>query len=360
MDDRHSEIRLTASECARRMGLSVRTLRVYERHGLISPQRTGKDWRLYGANELARLNEVLALKTLGLSLSRIADLLDGKSTDLGRTLAIQREALEGLCQRAQRGLAMIGTLQDKLADGATLTITDLTNLAKESSMVEPTGDAVAWRRYEQNRPRAEVSIDPSLYQDYAGSFQLKDGPYYIVTAKDGRFFTRVVGQSDIEIFPESETEFFMKALPVQVTFDRDADGAVNSLTHHQNGVDITAVRVDPQATKIAEEKLLDRIRNKVPFPDSEAIIQRIVAEHVRGEPDYDSMAPALAQLARQQSDLAQAELTRAGDLNDITFKGVSQAGWDVYEVRFTNTNMEWSFFVGADGKVHGLFFRPSP
>lgn len=132
----------------------------------ITPQRT---WRLYGANEVARLNEALALKTLGLSLSRIADLLDGKSTDLGRTLAVQREALEGICQRAQRGLAMIGTLQDKLAGGATFTITDLTNLAKESSKVEPTEDAVAWRRYEQNRPRTEVSIDPSIREDYQPS-----------------------------------------------------------------------------------------------------------------------------------------------------------------------------------------------
>ncbi|KRA99620.1 transcriptional regulator [Devosia sp. Root685] len=360
MDERRSEIRLTASECARRTGLSVRTLRIYERHGLISPPRTGKDWRVYGANELARLNEILALKALGLSLSRIADLLDGKSTDLGRTLAIQREALEGVLKRAHRGLAMIGALQDKLAGGAPLTLIDLTNLAKESSMVEPTEDAVAWRRYEQNRPRTEVPVDHSVYEDYAGCYQLKDGPYYIVTAKDGRLFTRVVGQSDIEIFPESETEFFMKALPVQVTFARDADGLVNSLTHHQNGVEIPAGRVDPQTARGAEEELLARIHDKVPFANSKAIIQRIVAEHVRGEPDYDGMAPALAALARQQSEIVLAELARAGDLIDISFKGVSQAGWDVYEVCFTNTNMEWSFFLGADGKVEGLFFRPTP
>lgn len=360
MDEHRSEVRLTASECARRMGLSVRTLRVYERHGLISPQRTGKDWRMYGANELARLNEVLALKALGLSLSRIADLLDGKSTDLGRTLAVQREALQGICQRAQRGLAMIGTLQDKLAGGAALTITDLTNLAKESSMVEPTDDAVAWRRYEQNRPRTEVSINPSIYEGYSGSYQLQDGPFYIVSAKDGRLFTRVVGQSDIEIFPESEAEFFMKALPVQVTFHRDDDGQVSSLTHHQNGAEIRATRVDAQIAKTAEEDLTARIRDKTPFPDSESIIHRVVAEHVRGQPDYDGMAPPLAALAKQQSEQVQAEMARAGDVEDILFKGVSQAGWDVYEVRFANINMEWSFFLGADSKLHGLFFRPTP
>jgi DNA-binding transcriptional MerR regulator len=35
-------LRLSASECARQMGLSVRALRLYERYGLISPRRTGK------------------------------------------------------------------------------------------------------------------------------------------------------------------------------------------------------------------------------------------------------------------------------------------------------------------------------
>ncbi|HEV7344933.1 MAG TPA: MerR family transcriptional regulator [Devosia sp.] len=354
------DIRLAASECARRMGLSVRTLRVYEKHGLISPKRTAKDWRLYGADDMAQINEVLALKNLGLTLSRIADLLHGKSADLGRTLAVQREALQGVRRRAEHGLAMIETLQGKIANGSTLTISDLTNLAKESNMAEPTEDFVAWRRYEQNRPRTEVPIDVSVHADYAGSYQLEDGPFYVVAAKEGRLFTRVVGQQDIEIFAESETEFFMKVLPVQVVFVRDSDGVVRRLVHHQNGAETPAVRVDPQVVREAEEALSKRIREKIPFPDSQATIQRIVAEHLRGEPDYDSMSPALAELARQQRDLVEAELKAAGELDNISFKGVSQAGWDVYEVQFTNAHMEWSFFIGPDGKISGLYFRPSP
>lgn len=85
MDERPTtETWLTAAECARRIGLSVRALRVYERHGLIAPRRTSKSWRLYGATDITRLNEVLALKSLGLSLSHIAELLQGRPTDLGR------------------------------------------------------------------------------------------------------------------------------------------------------------------------------------------------------------------------------------------------------------------------------------
>jgi DNA-binding transcriptional MerR regulator len=77
MKDNGTTLKLTAAECAERIGLTVRALRVYERHGLHRPRRTDKNWRLYGVEEIARLNEILALKRFGLSLARIADLLTG-------------------------------------------------------------------------------------------------------------------------------------------------------------------------------------------------------------------------------------------------------------------------------------------
>ena len=54
-------VSLSAAECARRTGLTVRALRVYERHGLIEPARSGKGWRCYGPKELQRLNVIVTL-----------------------------------------------------------------------------------------------------------------------------------------------------------------------------------------------------------------------------------------------------------------------------------------------------------
>ena len=62
---------LSAAECARRSGLTVRALRVYERAGLVKPKRSAKGWRLYGPDELTRLNTIVALKGFGLSLREI-------------------------------------------------------------------------------------------------------------------------------------------------------------------------------------------------------------------------------------------------------------------------------------------------
>lgn len=101
------DIILMAAECAGRMNVTVRALRVYEQHGLIAPPCTAKNWRLYGAREIAQLNESLALKNLGLSLTCIAALLAGKSTDLSHLLALQRQSVLDMHARAERILGFL-------------------------------------------------------------------------------------------------------------------------------------------------------------------------------------------------------------------------------------------------------------
>lgn len=353
-----TDLSLTAAECARRLGLTVRALRLYEHYGLISPARTQKGWRIYGPAEIARLSEVLALKRLGLSLAKIADLLTGRPADLARMLALQHEALTTLRTRVQHGLELIGLLQSKIADGQSVSIDELITLARETTLTDNSADAMAWRRYEQMRPRTEAEIDRSLYERYAGHYRLEDGPYYVVTHRDGRLFVRVIGQSDIEIFPESETGFFMRDLPVQVTFEPDVAGQVDSLVHHQNGLETKAGRVDASLVETAEAALKARIRDQAPVPDSEVILRRVIAEHQRGEPDYERLSPVLAALARAQIGKIRADLERAGPLRDIAFRGVNPAGWDVYEVQFQSARIEWSFILNADDKISGMLLRP--
>ena len=81
----------TATAVARRFGVSVKALRVYEREGLLKPARTVAGWRIYRQPELERLSAVLALKQLGLPLKRIGELLKGEG-DLAAALALQEAA----------------------------------------------------------------------------------------------------------------------------------------------------------------------------------------------------------------------------------------------------------------------------
>lgn len=351
---------LTAAECAGRIGLTVRALRLYERYGLIAPRRTDKDWRLYGAGDVARLTEVLALKRLGLSLSAIAGLLAGQPTDLGRLLRMQQALLRETRERADHGLVIVEALQGKLAGGGRVSIDDLVKLAKETQMSDISSDAIAWRRYEQTRPRTAVEVDPALYADFAGHYLLQDGPGLAVIHRDGHLFIQVTGQPEVEAFPESDHAFFLKLVPAQITFTRSASGAVDRLMLHQGGLDLPAQRIDEAVSREFQAALDKRIREKIPLPDSEVLLRATIRDHMRGEPDYERMSPALAEAARTQKDFIAKDLARFGALVGVTFRGVNQEGWDVYDVRFEQGEVEWSFSLTPDGKFSGMFLRPRP
>ena len=125
---------LNPTEAARRLGVSAKALRLYEKHGLVKPVRSAKGWRAYGPQEMARLHQVLALKRLGLPLARIAVLINRPEGSLASVLALQEETLAHENVRVTRALALVRAARAKLAAGEDLSIDDLTELTKETTM----------------------------------------------------------------------------------------------------------------------------------------------------------------------------------------------------------------------------------
>ncbi len=75
--------------------VTVRTLRYYDREGLLSPSaRTEAGHRLYTDADLARLQQILALKFLGFSLDEIRHCLCVGPARLRDSLALQKAMLE--------------------------------------------------------------------------------------------------------------------------------------------------------------------------------------------------------------------------------------------------------------------------
>lgn len=86
---------LRAQEFAESAGVTVRTLHHYDRLGLLKPTRyTASGYRLYGERDLARLQQIVTLKFIGLPLKRIKELLDQREFDLRTTLRLQHEVVE--------------------------------------------------------------------------------------------------------------------------------------------------------------------------------------------------------------------------------------------------------------------------
>lgn len=348
----------SAAECARRTGLTIRALRVYEERGLVAPKRTVKGWRLYGPAELARLNEILTLKELGLGLARIAQLLAGRAVDLDATLAAQQDALQELRDHAERSLVLVNAARKQIAEGKEIAVDQLVQIVKETRMTD-TSSTVAWRRYEQARPRTEIRIDHRVYAEYAGYYRLEAG-VVTIAHRDGHLFGQITGQPEFELFPESETGFFLKVVPAQVTFERNHAGSVDRLVIHQGGHDIEANRIDEASAQQFDEALRHRIQQRSPLPQGDALVRRLVSQHQSGQPDYDAMTPLLAEAVREQLALSTSIIAAKGELQTVQFKGVADEGWDVYSLEFEKGEMEMRFVLNTDGKLSGLFMRPMP
>lgn len=81
-----------AKQFAKEAGVTVRTLHVYDRLGLLRPAaRTDSGYRLYGEAELERLEQILALRFVGFRLEHIKELLQGPKWPLVVALRMQRE-----------------------------------------------------------------------------------------------------------------------------------------------------------------------------------------------------------------------------------------------------------------------------
>jgi len=123
---------LHAAECARRTGLTVRALRVYERYGLIAPKRSAKGWRTYGPRELIRLNTIVALKGLGLTLTQIREAVTGKSPSLTRVLGMQLESARSRRSTTDKVIGLIELALAKLRDRERLSIDELCALLRST------------------------------------------------------------------------------------------------------------------------------------------------------------------------------------------------------------------------------------
>ena len=64
------------SVAAELSGIAVQSLRLYERHGLLSPTRSDGGTRRYSADDIARLQRISELVDAGVNLAGISRILD--------------------------------------------------------------------------------------------------------------------------------------------------------------------------------------------------------------------------------------------------------------------------------------------
>ena len=112
---------------------------------------------------------------------------------------------------------------------------------------------------ETGTSRKVAPVDPKIYNAYVGQYELAPGFILTISKENNSLFAQATGQPKVEIFPESESNFFYKMVDAQITFVKNDAGKVVQLILHQNGRDIPgkkisdsvpqerhAVKVDPK------------------------------------------------------------------------------------------------------------------
>ena len=93
------------------------------------------------------------------------------------------------------------------------------------------------------KQRTAIELAPDVLARYVGTYQLAPNFTLEITLKDGALWVHPTNQATLRLWPETETDFFLKELDAQLSFVRDAQGTVTAAVLHQGGQDQKAPKV---------------------------------------------------------------------------------------------------------------------
>lgn len=204
----------------------------------------------------------------------------------------------------------------------------------------------------------ETKVDPKIFDRYVGAYQLAPNAVMTISRDGDQLYAQLTGQQKLEIFPESDRNFFLKVVDAQIAFDAGPQGFATQLTLHQNGRDMVAKRISEQDAKRAADDLAKRVKDQTQSPGTEAALRGMIQGIQSGQPKYEIMSGPTADATRQQLPQLKGVIDGFGALQSVKFTGVGPAGADIYEVKFEQASTEWRIMLDQGGKVTTITFRP--
>jgi DNA-binding transcriptional MerR regulator len=163
-------------EFAALTGVTVRALHHYDQLGLLRPRRTGSGYRLYGQRELERLEQIVALKFIGIPLQQIKAILDRNPSSLPDALRVQRTVLEEKRQLLDRAIQAIREAEQSFAaggrpDAAVLKkIIEVIEMQTNNEWIEKYYSPEAWMRIKEVHPGWSPELQGKAHQGWLDLF----------------------------------------------------------------------------------------------------------------------------------------------------------------------------------------------
>lgn len=144
---------MNVQEFARLAGVTVRALHHYDRLGLLRARRSGTGYRVYAARDLERLEQIVALKFLGIPLKQIGTMLGRDGLELSAALRMQRTVLEEKRRLLDRAIQAIGDAEKSIEPGG---LADSALLTKIIEVIEMQNDNSWSEKYYSPEARAKI------------------------------------------------------------------------------------------------------------------------------------------------------------------------------------------------------------
>lgn len=124
-------------ELAKQTGMTVRTLHHYDEIGLLSPShRTAAGHRLYVENDVARLQQVASLRSLGFPLDEIRELLNARRLSPLDIVRMHADRMRTQLRTQQRLVERLDALAAGLGEAAPVSAEQLIATIEEINMFE--------------------------------------------------------------------------------------------------------------------------------------------------------------------------------------------------------------------------------
>jgi MerR family transcriptional regulator, thiopeptide resistance regulator len=128
---------LKVGELAKLVGVSVRSLHHYDELGLLKPSAGRRSQhRIYDATDVARLQQIISLKSVGLTLAKIKQCLQSRNFDLKTSLTMQREMIEKKIDDYKNIGQLLRLMLSRLDQHQNLEMEELLILMKEIKQME--------------------------------------------------------------------------------------------------------------------------------------------------------------------------------------------------------------------------------
>lgn len=199
----------------------------------------------------------------------------------------------------------------------------------------------------QTAPGA-IATDPALLDAYAGEYELSD--YSLVTvARKGDGLTvspigQFMAQGTIDAPALSDTEFAIPGIDARIQFTRGPDHQVNAMVVYIHGaLAAGANRVDDATAEQVRRDLAARVTDQKPFPEGERALRAILNDDVG-----PSVTSSFARARPSDPGSNKAYFDRLGPVESYRFEGVSDYGWDIYDVQHAHGAQQ--VFIQLDKK----------